>query len=155
MTGHHISKASRPIGFLFLCTEWLIKCFTSVIVSPEESWGYYAFVIVMLLPPLLRHRFLVCIPHPAVLIQSFSNSAQMCLVPRSRRQWILGTLWFHWGPKEIFLWALRRPELSTDFLHIHTKYALDQGLDTKWFLASCNSICGHQGGKFVCFLCTL
>ena len=31
------------------------------------------------------------------------------------------------------------------FFHIHTKYVLDQGLDTNSFLEPCSSICGHQG----------
>ena len=65
-----------------------------VIVSLEESWGYYAFVIVM--PP--PQRFLVCALQPAVLIQPFSNLGHMSLVPRSRHLSILGTLRFHLWP---------------------------------------------------------
>ena len=46
---------------------------------------------------------LVCALHPAVLIQTFSNSGHMSLVPRSRCQFILGALKFHmcplWGQK--------------------------------------------------------
>ena len=46
-------------------TGYFMPC--SPIASPDESRGYYAFVIVM--PP--PHRFLVCALQPAVLIRSF------------------------------------------------------------------------------------
>ena len=72
-----------------------------IIVSPDESRGYYAFVIVM--PP--PQRFLVCPLQPTVLVQSFSNSGhmshvfnrfssyshQICVAPRSRRQSIFAS----------------------------------------------------------------
>ena len=66
----------------------------SIIVSPDESRGYCAFVIVM--PP--PQRFIVCALQPAVFVQSFSNSGHMSLAPRSRCQSILGTLGFHLWP---------------------------------------------------------
>ena len=58
------------------------------------------------------------------------------------------------GPKGVFLCVLWRLEFSTDFLHIHTQHALNQGLDANQFLAPCGFICGHQRAEFVCFLCT-
>ena len=127
-----------------------------LIVSPDESRGCHAFVIVMPLLPLPLHRFLVCALHPTVLIQSFSNSRHTCLVLRSRCQLISHALRFHlWPPggQKGFPCG-HRPEFSTDFLHIHTKYVLDQGLDVNQFSVPCRSICGHQEG-LICFLCTL
>ena len=80
----------------------------------------------------------------------------MSFAPRSRRQSILGALQFHLCPpgcqKGFSCGRSKRPEFSTDFLHIHTKYALNQGQDTNQFLTPWGSICGHQGAKFVCFL---
>ena len=39
-----------------------------VIVSPNGSRGYYAFVCIVMPPPPLPQRFLVCTLQPAVLI---------------------------------------------------------------------------------------
>ena len=76
----------------------MINCvLCSLVVHPDKSWRYCAFVIVTPLPPL--QRFLVCALHPRVLIQPFSFSGCISLVPRSRCQSILGALRFHlWLP---------------------------------------------------------
>ena len=52
-------------------------------------------------------------------------------------------------PKVFFLCALKRPEFSTDFLHSHTNYALDQGSDTNRLLAPCGSTSVHKKGNFI------
>ena len=44
---------------------------------------------------------------------------------------------------------------SSDFLHIYTKYALEQRLEDYQFSAPCSAICGHQRTKFIFLMCAL
>ena len=90
----HKSGLSKLMNKIYFCIQDA-RCNTNLlfIVSRDESLGYCAFVIVMRPPPW--HRFFVWILHPTVLIQSFSNSGHMSLVPRSSCQSILGALQFH------------------------------------------------------------
>ena len=103
-------------------------------------------------------KFLVCALHPTVLIQSFFfkfRSHVSCIkvqMPINFGRFFQFHLCQLGGQKGVFLCALLKPEFSTNFLHIHTKYVFHQG---PRFLAPCSSICGHQEAKFIYFLCTL
>ena len=113
-----------------------------------ESRGYYAFVIILLLP---LQRFLVCAPYPAALKQYFSDPGHMSLVPKSRRQLVLGdSICGHWGAK----WVFNRFSSYSHQICIGplSRRQLILGALCPWPLAT-----GHWGTgcKFLCFLWTL
>ena len=121
-----------------------------VIVFRNESLGYYAFVIVMLLP----HRFLVSTLHPAVLIQSFSNSGHI-LYQGQNANWHVKTrsvipFVAARGPKGVFLWALWRPcvcSTTFSFQPIFSKFSpniiLNHVPDSRMYLSPFSYTCGH------------
>ena len=82
-----------------LFVDWILR----VIVSPDKSWGYYAFVIVMLLPTPPQ-RFLVCALHPAVQIQFFFKFGSNVSCTKVKTPINFGTLRFHlWPPGAKFV----------------------------------------------------
>ena len=72
-----LGKMFKPSESNFFSNSDSLESKPYIIVSPDKSQGYYAFVIVtlLLLPP---HRFLVWALHPAVLIQSFFQIQVTC-----------------------------------------------------------------------------
>ena len=65
--------------------------------------------------------------HPEVLVKSFSNSGHISLVPRSRRQWILGA-------KQFLLWPLG---IQMPFSCLHSR---DQSFQLIFFIFTPNML---------------
>ena len=74
--------------------------------------------------------FLVSTPQSRVFSQSSSNSHQIILGPRSRLQSMFITHYICGHQGANFFCEVYRAEFSTNFLQIHTKYSLNQELDS-------------------------
>ena len=125
MTGHHITKASRPIwphvsfifqAFFHTCTKVLTN------VSPDESQGYYAL---MVLATTTTATYISCV-HSTPKSSCPDLIFIACFGSMPINFWHFAILFVVTrGPDAFFLCAPQRPEFSTNFLFIFT-YALDQ-----------------------------
>ena len=102
-----------------------------VVLFPDESLGYHAFIIVMPLPLPLLDRFLVCPLHPTVLVLSFSSLGHVSCskkftpyIPQTQAQMPINFQCFAVpllatrGPNLLFLYVPCNPWFSTDLFQI-------------------------------------